>query len=73
MPVRLIDRTGLEEDERQRLRDALAPQTTLEKLLEWGRSRTPHLRVEEIITQDEFTHDVVVPYDRGLYFAFDVT
>ena len=48
-------------------------QTSLERVLEWCRTRTPPGRVEEIVTQDEFTHDVLVPLDRSLYLAYDVT
>lgn len=38
-----------------------------------GRTHVPPLRVEEIITQDEFTHDVLVPLDNSQYLAYDVT
>ena len=51
----------------------MAGHATLERVLEWGRAQTPPRRVEEIITQDEFTHDVLVPVDNSQYLAYDVT
>jgi hypothetical protein len=69
----LIDRTGLPDARFRDLQLAVADHATLERVLEWGRTQTPPRRVEEIITQDEFTHDVLVPLDNSQYLAYDVT
>lgn len=70
--VPLIDLAGLGAAERDALSQAIAGQTTLERALDWGRSRQPPLAVETILTQDEYTHDVLVPYgDR--YLVYDTT
>jgi hypothetical protein len=29
--------------------------------------------IEEVVIQDEYTHDVVMPYADGLYLVFDTT
>ena len=73
MAVLLINRTQLPDATFSDLRVAVAGHTTLERVLEWGRAQTPPRRVEEIITQDEFTHDVLVPVDNSQYLAYDVT
>jgi hypothetical protein len=46
---------------------------TLEQVLDWCRAQTPPIWVDELITQDEFTHDVVVRFGELLYLVYDVT
>ena len=46
---------------------------TLHDVLEWGFAQKPPRRVEEIVTQDEYTHDVLVPLEAPLYLAYDVS
>jgi hypothetical protein len=73
MAVSLINHTRLPNATFRDLQVAVAGHATLERVLEWGRTQTPARRVEEIITQDEFTHDVLVPLDNSQYLAYDVT
>lgn len=47
--------------------------TMLEQVLDWGRGQEPPLRVEDVVTQDEYTHDVLVPIPGGRYLVFDTT
>ena len=69
----LSNRSRLPEARFRDLQLAVADHTTLERVLEWGRTQVPPRRVEEIITQDEFTHDVLVPLDESQYLVYDVT
>lgn len=46
---------------------------TLAAVLEWARDQTPPRMVTEIVTQDEYTHDVVLPFDGSHFLAFDAT
>jgi hypothetical protein len=55
------------------LEAAVARHTTLERVLDALAATRPPVRVTEIITQDEYTHDVVVPYARPYYLVYDVT
>ena len=73
MTVSLINHTRLPDATFRDLQVAVAGHVTLERVLEWGRTQTPARRVEEIITQDEFTHDVLVPLNNSQYLAYDVT
>jgi hypothetical protein len=48
----------------------------LNQVLVWAASKPkeqfhPHI-VAEVITQDEFTHDVIVPY-KGIFLVYDTT
>ena len=46
--------------------------TTLEHVLVWTRSASPPHCVAEIVTQDEYTHDVVVD-THDCFVVFDTT
>ncbi|MFL5582440.1 MAG: hypothetical protein ACJ8AO_18885 [Gemmatimonadaceae bacterium] len=46
---------------------------TLADVLAWGRAQRPPRSVAEVVTQDEFTHDVVVELEPRLALVFDVT
>ena len=51
----------------------LREQRTLGDVLSWLRAQKPPRSVTEILTQDEYTHDVVVQWSDTRYLAFDVT
>jgi hypothetical protein len=71
--IAFTDRAQLDPTERQRLAREVAEQSTLGDVLEWGLAQKPVRRVEEIVTQDEYTHDVLVPLAPPLYLAYDVS
>ena len=73
MTVRLANRAGLPDARLQALEAELGAPTWLSDVLDWSRRRSPPVRVEEIVTQDEFTHDVLVPLEPPLWLVFDVT
>ena len=72
MPLALIDYSDLDQTERERWLGELGELTSLEQVLNWARALTPPCGVEEILTQDEYTHDVVIPAGHR-YLVFDTT
>ena len=56
-----------------RLASELRDQRTLADVLAWGRAQTPPRSVTEILTQDEYTHDVLIAYEEAVYLVFDTT
>jgi hypothetical protein len=54
------------------IKNLVATHTTLEKLMLWGVQQSPPVMIAEIIAQDEFTNDIVVPYNH-LYLVYDTT
>lgn len=52
---------------------AFAGRPTLANVLQWAREQSPPRAVAEIVTQDEYTHDVVLPFDGSHFLAFDAT
>ncbi|MCA9322006.1 MAG: hypothetical protein KDB53_14790 [Planctomycetes bacterium] len=45
----------------------------LDTVLRWCASSVPTRAPQASVAQDEFSHDVVVPFADGLYLAYDVT
>jgi hypothetical protein len=72
MRIPLIDYAGLDAVERDTLSRAIGAQTTLERVLDWGRAHTPPLTVESVLTQDEYTHDALIPYGSR-YLVYDTS
>jgi hypothetical protein len=70
--IPLIDYARLESGERDALASAIADQTTLEQALDWARTLTPPRGVESVLTQDEYTHDVVIPTGTR-WLVYDTT
>jgi hypothetical protein len=70
--IPLIDYANLDEPTRRRLATVVATQTSLERALNWGRAQRPPTDVESILTQDEYTHDVLIPFE-GRYLVYDTT
>ena len=52
---------------------ALGERRTLADVLQWAREQDPPRHVVDIVTQDEYTHDVVLPFDGSHFLAFDAT
>lgn len=71
--ILLYDYTGLPPAEHAALRTAIQDLRTLADVLAWTRKQAPPRSVAEIITQDEYTHDVVLEAAGQPYLAFDTT
>jgi hypothetical protein len=52
---------------------ATAAHATLEDVVRWGLSQEPPRLVEQVVVQDEYTHDVVVSWAGGVYLVYDTT
>ncbi|HKN68120.1 MAG TPA: hypothetical protein VJW73_17670 [Gemmatimonadaceae bacterium] len=71
MPVTAVG--GVPSEILSQLTSELAPLFTLADVLGWARRATPPRHVAEIVTQDEYTHDIVVPWDGSHHLVFDAT
>jgi hypothetical protein len=71
--VPLFDHADLSPVARAALYEGIRELRTLADVLAWSRSRTPGWTVAEIVTQDEYTHDVVLESAGQPYLAFDTT
>ena len=69
----LDDRSGLDPLELEHLTSVVASQKTLEDVVRWSLGLTPPRIVCAVIVQDEYTHDVVIPYDGKRWLVYDTT
>jgi hypothetical protein len=66
------DHSGLPAGERMRLAAALGELATLGEVVRWGLLQSPPRLVSDVVKQDEFTLDVILPYGER-YLVFDTT
>ena len=45
----------------------------MERALGWFFGQSPPLAPEDLIAQDEFSYDLLVPYRDGLYLSYDTS
>ena len=46
---------------------------TLEQVMNWAFAQNPPARLLNVVTQDEFTHDVVIGVSPDVFLVFDTT
>jgi hypothetical protein len=67
------NRAGLTPDEFAPLTTAVAGHRSIKHAIDWLAGHSPPLAPADMLTQDEFSHDVLVPYAGGLWLVYDVT
>jgi hypothetical protein len=72
-PIPLHDHAGLSPGEYVALETAVQRLQTLADVLAWAPKQVPARSVAEIVTQDEYTHDVVLEASGRPSLAFDTT
>jgi hypothetical protein len=55
------------------MQQVVGTQHTMERALAWFFAGVPPLAAEEIVAQDEFSYDLLVPYPGGLYLSYDTS
>ena len=71
--MEIVDRVGLSPEQLAALRAEIEGHVTLERVVRWGLARSPQRWVEDVVVQDEFTHDVILPIREGLVLVYDAT
>jgi len=71
--MRIVNRANLTPASLAALESEVPEHSTLLELVAWGRRRQPPLLITQVVTQDEFTHDVVVPWREGLVLVYGAT
>lgn len=69
--VEIDDRVGCSPELRAEVAAIVAQQKTMEQVVRWALQTGRE--IASIVVQDEFTHDVVVPFREGLVFVYDTT
>ena len=55
------------------LRAATAKHWDLKSVLDWCMAQQPPIIGADVVAQDEFTHDFLVPLPSGTWLAYDTT
>jgi hypothetical protein len=55
------------------LRRTVEAHSTMERALAWFFAQQPPLAPEDLVPQDEFSYDLLVPYGEGLYLSYDTS
>jgi hypothetical protein len=63
----------IDERERASLAAETASHRTLADVVRWGLAFNPPRMVCDVIKQDEFTQDVIVPHRGGRYLVYDTS
>jgi hypothetical protein len=77
MPIRLLNYANLPREVIAGIESELAEQYALKDLMAWalsdsGKRFIPGV-VKDVVVQDEFTHDVIVPWGPELVLVYDTT
>ena len=75
--MRVNNRASLTASEIEVVEKELSERHTLHEVMQWGLSQSagtviPQI-VAEVVVQDEFSHDVVVPWRAGLFLVYSTT
>jgi hypothetical protein len=73
MPPTLVDYANLSPAERESLAQTVALHGGLDDIFAWGRTQSPPVHPSDVIKQDEFSHDVLLRLNNGLWLAYGTT
>lgn len=71
--MQIVNQADLSPEAHAALAHELPRFGTLEEFVAWGRAQRPPALLLETIAQDEFTHDVIVPWRDGLTLVLSAT
>ena len=73
MSIRKVEfLTSRSEAEQNRLRELVDAHDGMKAVSEWCAAQEPAIRVETV-TQDEFTHDLIVALNEDTFLVYDTT
>lgn len=74
--MRIINQGNLSAERIAEIESAIHEQQNLKDMMDWALSNpenfTPNV-VSEVVIQDEFTHDVIVPWGKDVVLVYDTT
>jgi hypothetical protein len=73
MTFPIENRAGLDANAFAALSAILAEQRSFKHALDWALNRTPPLRLEDVLAQDEFSHDGMISGLDQLWLVYDMT
>jgi len=71
--IPFADHVGLNADEAEQLSRVVLEHRGLDDIFAWGRRQSPPVHPADVIKQDEFTHDVLVPLAKERWLVYGTT
>ena len=74
--MRVVNQSQLPAERIRELEEIIPAHENLRELMRWALDHPGEFLpqvVKEVVIQDEFTHDVVVPWREGLVLVYDTT
>ncbi len=68
-----VDFRGVSVPDRKELLSFISKQGTLHDVVLASLARTPHRMVADVVIQDEYSHDVVLPWSNDVWLVYDTT
>jgi hypothetical protein len=72
MGLPISARAALSDEQLAALAREIEPLASLADVIRWGLARRPEAIIAAVVIQDEYSHDVVIPWE-GTYLVFDTT
>jgi len=73
MAFHIENRASLPTDHFDRIADAVAQPRSIKLAVDWMAGHDPPLAPAGMVTQDEFSHDILVAYPGGVWLVYDST
>jgi hypothetical protein len=71
--MQIVNCAGLSKESLALLQSELPAHSTLLELMQWSSSQRPPIIVQEVITQDEYTHDLILHWREALWLVYGAT
>jgi hypothetical protein len=72
-PIPIANHAGVAAEELEALARAVVEHRGLDDIFAWGRRQSPAVHPVDVVKQDEFTHDVLVPFPNGRWLVYGTT
>jgi hypothetical protein len=71
--INVENRAGLDDELFLSILREISGQSSIRHVVDWLVRHQPPLKIEDMVTQDEFSHDIMVPYREELFLVYDST
>lgn len=72
-PIPFENRSALAPEALAPIAGAVAGHRTIKRAVDWLAAHDPPLTLADMVTQDEYSHDILVAYPGGLWLVYDST
>lgn len=70
-PIPVDDHSGVGREIFAGIVSRVSEHRTLKHVLDWCLAQKPPILDTDVVTQDEFTHDLIVPLSEEVYLVYD--